>query len=102
MEARLRAKLSQGQFSSELVAVVRASSGRDFSLFAQKTDLEYDEAPTGDDVIDGWVKVDVLQRERDLCLVRLPQTTLENGQYLTVAVSQLDKAPNERPAGAAK
>ena len=100
MEARLRCTLLPGQFSSELVAIVRSSSGREFSLFAQKPDLDYEELPDRDRPTDGWVKVQVLQCERDLCLVRLPQTTVENGQYLTVPVSQLDRVPPELKARA--
>ncbi len=100
MIAKLRCTLFPGQFSSELVAIVRNSSGREFSLFAPKTDLDYEVQPTRDGPVEGWVKVQVLQCERDLCLVRLPRTTLENGQYVTVAVSQLDRSPTELKAEA--
>lgn len=93
MEARLRCTLFPGQFSSELAVVVRSSGGRQLSLFAQKTDLDCQELPSENRSVEGWIKVEVVQRERGLCLVRLPQSTLENGQYLTVRADQLDKAP---------
>jgi hypothetical protein len=90
MDTQLRCTLSQGQFSSELAVVVRSASGREFSLFAQKSDLSYSEPPTEGQSVDGWIKVEVIETNRNLCLVRLPQTTLENGQYITVACDQLD------------
>ncbi len=71
--------------------VVRSSSGREFSLFSQKADLDYPEPPAENRPVEGWIKVEVLQCERNLCLVRLPQSTLENGQYLTVSADQLDR-----------
>jgi hypothetical protein len=93
MEARLRCTLYPGQFASEFAVVVRSSTGRELSLFAPRSDLSYQDLPTSDRSVEGWMKVDVLQCERNLCLVRLPRTTLENGQYLTVTADQLDRAP---------
>ena len=45
METWLRCTLFPGQFSSELVAVVQSVHGREFSLFAPKADLDYNDAP---------------------------------------------------------
>jgi len=102
MEARLRCTLFPGQFSSELAAVVRSAGGREVSLFAQRTDLEYQDQPSADRPVAGWIKVEVLQCDRNLCLVRLPQTTLENGPYVTVTADQLDSAPTRQWAGAGR
>jgi hypothetical protein len=96
MESWLRCTLFPGQFSSELAVVVKSVHGREFSLFAAKTDLEYDENPTENHPVEGWVRVNVVQRERNLYLVRLPQTTLENGQYVTVAAGQLRAVPDKQ------
>jgi hypothetical protein len=92
--AKLRCQISVGQFNSECAVVVKSFNGKSYSLFAQKTDLAFSETPFDDTSVDGWIKVDVLKREDSLCLIRLPQTTLENGQFLTVRADQLAKAPD--------
>jgi hypothetical protein len=101
MEARLRCSLFPGQFSSELAVVVRSANGRELSLFAEKSDLVYSETPTEWQPVEGWVKVEVVQSERNLHLVRLPQTTLENGQFITVKAEQLEGLPNSQLVGSA-
>lgn len=98
METWLRCTLFPGQFSSELVVVVRSFNGREFSLFAQKIDLEYDDPPTENAPVEGWVRVNVVERDKNLCLVKLPQTTLENGQYITVSAGQLRAVSEKQEA----
>jgi hypothetical protein len=43
-----------------------------------------------DQAVDGWIDVDVVENQGSLVLVRLPQSTLENGPFLTVNRGQLD------------
>jgi len=93
MEAWLRCTLLLGQFNWELAVVVRTSEGKTFSLFAQKEDLRCEELPVGEGAVKGWIQVMVVQQDGDLFLVRLPQSTLENGQYLTVSADHLDGLP---------
>lgn len=92
-EVWLRCALYPGQFTSELAVVVKTYNGKTFSLFAQKVDLRYDRPPSEEEPADGWIKVRVVQQEGELLLVRLPQTTLENGPYLTVTAGQLNRVP---------
>ncbi len=94
MKTWLRCTLFLGQFSSELAVVVRTYNGKTFSLFAQKSDLRYEDIPSGDEFAEGWIKVEVMKQEGELFLVRLPQTTLENGQYITVTAGQLERLPD--------
>lgn len=93
MRSNLRCRVSAGQFSSEYAVIVRSNEGRDFSLFAQAGEVTFTEQPTGDREVDGWIAVDVVEQDRNLVLIRLPQTTLENGQFLTVQAGQLDRVP---------
>jgi hypothetical protein len=95
VEAFLRCTLFQGQFSSELAVVIKSSSGREFSLFAEKTDVDCSEWPREGGSVPGLIKVEVVDMQGDLCLVRLPQSTLENGQYVTVQSNQLNKTPDQ-------
>jgi hypothetical protein len=100
METWLRCTLYVGQFSSECAVVVKSFRGPEYSLFAQKSDLDYNELPTEDQPVDGWIHVDVIEHDADrgLFLVRLPQSTLENGQFLTVSASQLRRVPQRQEA----
>jgi hypothetical protein len=59
MRAQLRCRISAGQFSSECAVVVQNFNGRSFSLFAPKTELSYDEAPTDENSIEEWIAVEV-------------------------------------------
>jgi hypothetical protein len=46
--------------------------------------------PVDEQVVDGWIEVDVIEVKESLALVKLPQSTLESGPYLTVRLGQLD------------
>lgn len=100
METWLRCTLNLGQFSSEYAVVLKSFHGREYSLFAQRNDLEYDEPPTEDQPVGGWMRVAVVEQDpgRGLFLVRLPQSTLENGQFMTVSAGQLRRIPKMQEA----
>lgn len=102
MRAKLRCQVSPGLFSSECAVIVKASSGREFSLFTERSTVSVAQWPQGDQTVDGWIDVDLAEERGSptngsLVLVRLPQTTLESGQYLTVNRGQLD-VPRAQPA----
>lgn len=90
MRARLRCQVSLGQFSSEYVVVVQSSAGREFSLFADRDMLSVNRTPTDEETVDGWIVVEILEEKGSVALVKLPQSTLENGPFLTVGLGQLD------------
>ncbi len=89
MIAEIRCQLYPGQFSSEYAVVVESLSGRVYSLFASRDGVANDREPTLDEPTDGWLRVKVLQQEGNNVLVRLPQSTLENGSYLAVRRDQV-------------
>jgi hypothetical protein len=102
MRAKLRCQVSPGLFSSECAVIVKASSGREFSLFTERSTVSVAQWPQDDQTVEGWLDVDLVEERGSsangpLVLIRLPQTTLECGQYLTVNRSQLD-APRVQPA----
>lgn len=95
MRAKLRCQVSPGLFSSECTVIVKASSGREFSLFTERSTVSVGQWPQDDQTVDGWLDVELFEErgsssDGSLVLVRLPQTTLESGQYLTVNRGQLD------------
>jgi hypothetical protein len=62
---RLRIQVEPGRFASERTAIFFASSGKRYSLFVDEPYVE------GDTLL-----VEVLQREGDQVLIRLPQDLL--------------------------
>jgi hypothetical protein len=91
MENWLRCKLYPGQFEGEFGVDGLQHDGTAFSLFAPKTSIKVDDQPTGDKDTLGWVKVQVLDRRDDLALVKLPRQTFQNGHFVTVKVSELER-----------
>lgn len=89
----LRCKVNPGQFTGE--CVVSAADFRDslFSLFVPEEYVESDSEPTEGRAVDGWVRVEVLDRRGELTLVRLPRLPLENGQTVTVHSKELTFRP---------
>lgn len=105
MRARLRCQVSPGLFSSEWAVVVKASSGREFSLFTDRSTVSVGLWPQDDQTVEGWINVQVVEErgsspDGSLVLVLLPQTTLENGPYLTVNRGQLDVPRNQTQTAA--
>ena len=94
MRTELRSRLFPGQFSSEFAVIVETFNGRSLSLFASRDEVMFDQEPTQDIPTDGWLSVQVLERHGSNVLVRLPQSTVENGQYLAVRSDQLRNALN--------
>ena len=85
MDIWLRCKIGRGQFTEEFAIEGRSVDERGFSLFAQGDDLEFEGMPpTGDQFIDGWIRVRKIDERDDLVLIELPEQTLENGRTVTV------------------
>ncbi len=93
MTAELRCLVYPGQFSSEFAVVVESFNGRRFSLFSSRDDVSFEQEPTQDEPTQGWLAVQTTQRSGNNIVVRLPQTTIENGQYLSVRLDQVRQAP---------
>jgi hypothetical protein len=91
--AELCCQLYPGQFSSEFAVIVESFNGRSYSLFAPREDVKHDREPSQDEPTEGWLRIKVLQREGNNVLVQLPQSTLENGSYLSVRRDQLRFSP---------
>ena len=89
MQAEIRCQVYPGQFSSEFTVVVEAFQGRVYSLFASRNDVRTEQDPTQDEPTEGWLRVHVLKHEGNNVLVQLPQSTIENGQYLAVRQDQI-------------
>jgi hypothetical protein len=102
MKTKLRCQVSLGQFSSEVVAVVTSAVGREFSLFTDRDTVEIQAVPVGDQTVEGWIDVDVVQSDRGQAVVRLPRSTVENGPFVTVRLSQLKDLPRAAADGVAK
>ena len=89
MKNWLKCKISSGQFTGEFAIQGSLFNNSDFSMFAEKEYLEFTENPTDDHPVDGWIRVETLDKKDNLFLVALPQPTFENGQIITVKAEML-------------
>jgi hypothetical protein len=92
MRRELRCRLFPGQFSSEFAVIVETFNGRSFSLFASRDEVMFHHEPTQDTPTEGWLSVQVAEQRENNVLVRLPHSTVENGQYLSFRPDQLRNA----------
>jgi hypothetical protein len=98
MELQIRCSVNPGQFSSEYAVIVQAFNGKTYSLFASRQDVECDFPPTEDQSVEGWLSVQPIKHNNKLFLVQLPQSTLENGRFISVSSDQLKSLPGARTA----
>jgi hypothetical protein len=86
----LNCKISPGQFTGEFAVQGVMFNAKEFSLFAPKECLEFDEEHVKrGNTVQGSIRVTKLQEKDNLVLVALPQPTFENGQTITVKASQV-------------
>jgi hypothetical protein len=97
-EAWLNCTITPGQFSCEYAVEGVTHTGEGFSLFACDYDLEFRCAPAGAERINGFVRVEVIDEQGNLALIRLPQRTMENGETVTVNRRDLRYTPCAEPA----
>lgn len=95
MNTELRCTVYPGQFSSELSVIVTNFSGREFSLFTSRSDVSCEGTPSDELPTVGWLTVRVLGLDRDRVLVCLPQSTIENGQTITVPRKDMRNLGNQ-------
>ncbi len=96
-EAWLGCKVSPGMFDHEMGVDGRQFDGSVFSLFAPKEAVDHGDQPLHG-ATQGWVRVQVLQRQGDLVLVELPGQTFQNGAFITVKADHLVTRPQKQPA----
>jgi len=89
MEKWLDCTISPGQFTGEFAIQGKLFDGTGFSMFAEKDDVKFEEEPTWDKHIEGWIRIVLGPRKDDLLLVTLPHPTFENGQTITVKAEQV-------------
>ena len=94
----LRCQIGCGQFNCEYAVRGELADGTQFSLFTDAESLEHDIEPSEGRSVDGWMKVEVLERRDNMVLVQLPRQTLENGRFVTVNQEQLRVAAPREPA----
>lgn len=95
-ETWLRCVITPGQFTGEYAVEGETSSSEGFSLFADESDLDCREFPTGSDRVPAWLRVDEIDRRGSLALVKLPRHTMENGDTVTVNVKEMKVLPAKR------
>src|SRR5438093_1501468 len=93
MEHWVLCRVYPGQFSVEYAVVVRQADGGDVSLFVPQDWVECEGVPALDRPVSGWLRVALIEKKEHVALVFLPRSTLENGQYVTIHLDQLEARP---------
>jgi len=89
MEKWLDCTISPGQFTGEFAVQGKLFDNTTFFLFVEEGDVKFQEKPTPDKPVKGWVRVVPATQKGELLLVTLPQPTFENGQTITVKADQV-------------
>lgn len=82
-----------GQYSGECAIKGNLYNNKEFSLFADKKDVNYKGKLSVDKPVDGWVKVAPGPQKDNLLLVSLPQPAFENGRNIIVKTEQVKDEP---------
>lgn len=85
----LKCTIFPGQFTGEYAVQGELFDNTGFSLFAEQEDLEFSDEPTFESPVKGWIRIEPGLQKNDLLLVTLPKPTFENGQTITVKMSQV-------------
>ncbi len=89
MEKWLDCTISPGQFTGEYAVRGNLFDGTEFSMFAEKDDVKFEEEPTWDKHIEGLIRIVPGQQKDNLVLVTLPKPSFENGQIITIKTDQV-------------
>ena len=89
MEQWLDCQISPGQFSGEYAVQGLMFDETAFSLFAPKDCLSFEADPSTSAPVKGKIKVVIVDKKDNLCMINLPRPTFENGRAITVKVEQL-------------
>ncbi len=81
--------VTPGQFSDEYAVAGQSFDGNFFSLFVPTSELHAPIVPSHQSPVEGVIEVELLKRQGDLGLIRLPRPTLENGRTVTVKLNSL-------------
>ena len=87
-ETLLKCKVGLGMFKSERTVTVKVDA-TEFSAIVDAEDVRVDEEPKGDELVDGWVRVFVIEKGKDQALIDLPRETFTSGTRIIVPMSLL-------------
>lgn len=88
----LKCTIFPGLFSTEYGVEGRRFDGRSFGLFALKEDVQVDPEPV-DRGVEGWLRVEKVEERNGLCLLLLPESTIESGRDVTVHCTEVSTTP---------
>lgn len=89
MTCWLKCRIAPGQFSNEFSVVAKSFDGNEFSLFAQRESVDVSREEFRDQPIEGKLRVELLRREGNNALIRLPHESFEAGLWPTVAIADI-------------
>jgi hypothetical protein len=85
---RLRCRVGRGMFESERTVMIALASGQ-ISAIVDADDVEVAEAPAGETLVDGWVRVTFIEKGPTEALIDLPRETFTSGPRILVPLTML-------------
>jgi len=85
----LNCSASQGQFREEVAIQGHDFNGHDFSLFTSRQFVRWEREPTNENEVPARLQILLIEKRDNLCLIRLPGRTFDNGSTVTVRHDQL-------------
>ena len=85
----LECTVTPGQFTGEYAIQGTMFDETEFSLFAPRADLRFEEEPERDRPVRGFIRIVPGIQKDNLILVNLPRPTFENGRSITIKKEQL-------------
>ena len=93
MKRRIACRILPGQFDNEQVVIFKSFDGKDLSLFAPGTELEFAGEPSFDSPVPGRMEVLLLGRKNGLALIRLPRQIPGADYFATVQEDCIEEVP---------
>lgn len=88
-DAVLRCKMRRGMFPSEVAVLIELADGSTASAFIDREDVTLDKEPEGEEVVNGCVRVYLVEEKKGIALIDLPQPTVINGTRVRVLTDHL-------------
>jgi hypothetical protein len=95
-ETVLKCKVGLGMFKSERTVTVKVDD-TEYSAIVDADDVRIAREPVGDELVDGLVRVFVIERGLDKALIDLPRETFTSGTRIIVPLSLLESGRSPKP-----
>ncbi len=87
----LKCEITRGMFPDEWAVKTNVANNEVISLFAPESVLSFSKSKNSNEKMDGFLKVEIIDKTNDFSLVSLPRPSLEESNYVKVPNSELQE-----------